>query len=65
MGKQQVIEAIQQRNRTAKDEFLNLFDEHALQSYLRRLRYVHGRRGADSVWVREASTTAIVRRRPS
>lgn len=62
MSKQQVIEQIQQRNRSAKSEFLASFDEEALQSYLRRLTSVVGRRGRSSVWVREGNTPAIVAR---
>jgi len=62
MSKQQVIEQIQQRNRTAKSEFLATFDEVALQSYLRRLTTVVGQRGRTSVWVRENNAPVTVSR---
>jgi len=59
MSKQQMIEQIQQRNRSASPEFLERFDERALQTYLRRLTTVAGHRGRGSVWVREGSAPAI------
>lgn len=62
MSKQQMIEQIQQKNRSASPEFLERFDERALQSYLRRLTTVMGHRGKGSVWVREGTTPAIVTR---
>ncbi len=62
MSKQQMIEAIRQHNRSAPDTFLVAFEERALESYLRRLTTVQGRRGRGSVWVREAETPAIVTR---
>lgn len=62
MSKQQMIEAIRQHNRSAPDTFLGTFNEKALESYLRRLTTVQGRRGRGSVWVREADTRAIVTR---
>ncbi len=52
MTKQQMIEAIRQRNRSAQQEFLVRFDEASLRSYLDRLTVVAGRRGRDSIWVR-------------
>ena len=59
MSKQQMIEQIQQKNRSASPEFLERFDERALQTYLRRLNTVMGRRGRGSVWVREAGASAF------
>lgn len=52
MTKQQMIEAIRQRNRSAQQEFLARFDEQALRSYLDRLTVLADRRGPGSVWVR-------------
>jgi hypothetical protein len=62
MSKQQMIEAIREHNRSAPDAFLVSFNERALESYLRRLTTIQGRRGRASVWVREAETPAIVTR---
>ncbi len=62
MSKHQIIEAIRQHNRSATEEFLALFDEQALQSYLRRLTTLLGHRGRDSVWVRQGDTPAVVTR---
>lgn len=61
MSKQQMIEAIRQRNRTAGQEFLVHFKEDALASYLKRLDLA-GVRGRHSAWVREGDTPAIVTR---
>ena len=58
MSKQQMIELIQQRNRTARPEFLMKFEEPALRDYLERLTVVLGRRGRGSVWVRQGRTPA-------
>lgn len=62
MSKQQMIEQIQLKNRSASPEFLERFDELALQTYLRRLTTVVGHRGKGSVWVREGNTPAIATR---
>lgn len=62
MSKQQMIEQIQLKNRSASPEFLERFDELALQMYLRRLTTVVGHRGRGSIWVRENNTPAIVSR---
>ncbi len=64
MNKQEMIEQIRSRNRSASVEFLVHFDEKALTSYLNRLTRVNGHRGRDSVWVRESESRAIVTRSP-
>lgn len=62
MSKQQVIDAIRVHNPSAPTEFLSVFDERKLQSYLQRLTRILGRRGRGSVWVREGDTPAIITR---
>lgn len=62
MSKQQMIDLIQQRNRSASSEFLLKFDENALQTYLHRLTSVHGHRGRSSVWVRRGDSPASITR---
>ncbi len=54
MSKHEMIEAIRAHNRSAHYEFLNDFDETDLRTYLRRLTKLNGRRGRDSVWVRQS-----------
>ncbi len=65
MSKNEMIEAIRQRNRSAEPEFLLSFDEQTLASYLRRLTHLADHRGRDSGWVRESSSRAIVTRIPT
>lgn len=62
MSKNQLIDAIQEQNRTAKTEFLATFDEEALSTYLNHLNYRRGPRGPQSIWVRPKDTAAIVTR---
>ncbi len=62
MSKQQMIEQIQLKNRSASPEFLERFDELALRTYLLRLTTVVGHRGRGSVWVREGNSPAIATR---
>ncbi|GAB4107944.1 MAG: hypothetical protein Kow00105_12670 [Phycisphaeraceae bacterium] len=62
MSKQQMIELIRQRNRSASSEFLVKFDEEALSNYLRRLTTLQGHRGRSSVWVRQGANPASVTR---
>lgn len=62
MSKEQMIEQIRQRNRSATPEFLMVFDEVALRRYLDRLTTVVGHRGKASSWVRHGETPAIVTR---
>ena len=60
MSRQQLIEAIRERNHTAAEAFLTTFADGELKTYLRRLTEIQGRRGRGSVWIREidAQTTA-------
>jgi len=62
MSKQQMIDLIRQRNRSASSDFLVKFDEEALRTYLRRLTTVQGHRGRSSVWVREGVSPASITR---
>lgn len=62
MSKNQIIDAIRQRNRSADHDFLVGFNENALRTYLTRLTEVAGRRGRHTVWVRPADTAAVVTR---
>ena len=62
MSKQQIIQAIQQHNRSVNEDFLVRFDEKTLRHYLERLANVLGHRGPTSVWVRPGDTPAIVGR---
>lgn len=62
MSKQQMIEQIRERNRSASNDFLVKFDEEALQNYLQRLTTLQGHRGRSSVWVRKGIAPASVMR---
>lgn len=62
MSKLQLIEAIRSHNRSAQDEFLINFDQEVLETYLSRLVNVQGKRGRDSVWVRQGTTPAVATR---
>ncbi|WP_145080865.1 hypothetical protein [Poriferisphaera corsica] len=62
MSKEQMIQAIRNRNRTAKPEYLGHFDEQDLQQYLARLTSIHGRRGRESRWVRNTTSPAVITR---
>lgn len=62
MSKQQMIEQICERNRSASSEFLVKFDEEALSTYLRRLTTLQDHRGRSSVWVRKGVASASVMR---
>lgn len=59
MTKQAMIAAIRSRNHTAREEFLVLFDERALQRYLDRLERCAGHRGRQSRWVRETLAAQV------
>ena len=62
MSKQQVVEAIRQRNPSAEAEFLTSFSQQTLECYLKRLTDVCGHRGAGSIWVRTGDIPAVVMR---
>ncbi|MCC5831172.1 MAG: hypothetical protein JJU36_17160 [Phycisphaeraceae bacterium] len=62
MSKQELIAQIHGFNQSANEQYLLLFTEQQLQSYLNRLRQLgsHAKRG--TIWVRPAESPAIVRR---
>ena len=62
MTKQQTIDLIRQRNRSASPEFLTHFNERNLEVYLKRLSMVAGHRGSGSRWVRETTSPAVTSR---
>jgi hypothetical protein len=62
MSKHQMIEAIREVNRSVGLEFLQRFDESALESYLRRLNLIRASRGRDSTWVRTGPSPAAATR---
>lgn len=62
MSKQQLIEAIQEHNRSATQDFLFGFDEAALSNYLSHLVYRTRPRGTAARWIRPTETHAIVTR---
>ena len=62
MSKQQMIQAIRERNRSVSDEFLVRFDENTLKAYLARLTTIVGHRGRSSVWVRTGHDHAAIAR---
>jgi len=64
-SKAQLIDSILQLNGSAKQEWLDLFDVSALQRYLDHLQHALEPRGADSFWLRDAETPAIVTRKPA
>ncbi|MBI1367731.1 MAG: hypothetical protein GC162_03665 [Planctomycetes bacterium] len=62
MSKRQLIDAIRHYNPTAGEQFLIEFNETALKSYLRHLRFLRRPRGGRNLWVRGAETPAVVTR---
>lgn len=64
ISKDQIIEHIQQINRSARRDWLNLFDVSALQKYLDHLMVTLEPRGRSSVWVRGTTSPAAMTRRP-
>ena len=65
LDKTQVIQGIQQINRSAKKDWLISFDLSALNRYLDHLQRTLEPRGGHSVWVRTPETPAIVTRDPA
>jgi len=63
--KAQLIDAIQQINRSAPREFLDLFDLDALRHYYEHLQRTVEPRGGHSTWTRLGDTPAIVTRQPA
>ena len=64
LNKEQIIQAIQQINRSARKEWLSLFDASALQRYLDHLEQTLEPRGGHSIWVRPSENRAVVTRQP-
>ena len=64
LAKDQIIDGIQQINRSANRDWLIEFDERALRRYLDHLQRAVEPRGGHSVWVRPNETPAIITRRP-
>jgi hypothetical protein len=64
LTKEHLIKAIQQINRSARAEWLALFDTSALQRYLDHLEQALEPRGGHSIWVRPRETPAVVTREP-
>ncbi len=62
LTKAQIIEAIQQINRTARTDWLGVFDVTALKRYLDHLQLTLEPRGPRSAWIRPGDTKAIVTR---
>ena len=61
----QIINAIQELNRSARRDWLDAFAIPALRRYLDHLEVTLEPRGRGSVWVRSGETPAIVTRTPS
>ena len=64
LEKTQIIERIQHLNRSARREWLDLFDVSALRRYFDHLQWSLEPRGQDSIWIREGETPAIMTRQP-
>ncbi len=64
-SKAQLIDSILQINRSAKPEWLDLFNVPALHRYLDHLQHAQEPRGRDSYWLRDAETPAVVTRKPA
>ena len=60
LSKATIIEHIQQINRSARYEWLEMFDISALRRYLDHLQHALEPRGGGSVWIRTGETPAIV-----
>lgn len=64
MSKTQLINSIQQINRSARADWLSAFESKALQGYLDHLQITLEPRGRNSSWIRRAETPVIVTRNP-
>jgi hypothetical protein len=62
MSKQQLIEAIQEHNRSVNDDFLKGFELGDLETYLQRLTRIANHRGRETGWVRSGAAPAVVTR---
>ncbi len=65
LSKEQIIQSIQQVNRSARQDWLDLFDTTSLQRYLDHLQQTLEPRGGHSIWVRPSETRAVVTREPA
>ena len=65
LSKEHIIQAIQQINRSARQEWLALFDVSALRRYLDHLQRTLEPRGGHSIWIRPNETSAVVTREPA
>lgn len=63
LDKARVIELIQQVNRSARRDWLNMFDLPSLRLYLDHLQRALEPRGGHSTWLRPGDTAAVVTRR--
>ncbi len=64
ISKAKLIDSIQQINRSANRDWLDLFDVSDLRHYLDHLQQTLEPRGAGSVWLRPSESSAVVTRRP-
>lgn len=64
-SKERLIEDIQEHNRSAHREWLELFDVDALRRYLEHLRWTLEPRGRHSFWVRQGDSPAMMTRQPA
>jgi hypothetical protein len=64
LSKHQIIEGIQQINRSAHRDWLEVFDIHALRRYLDHLQRTLEPRGGHSIWIRPGDTPAVVTKHP-
>ena len=62
LNKNQLIDSIRQINRTAKAEWLAMFDISSLRHYLDNLQRTIEPRGQDSRWIRLGETPPIIGR---
>lgn len=64
LNKDQIIDNIRQINRSARKDWLMVFDTSALRRYLDHLQHTLEPRGGHSVWVRGEDGRPVVTRRP-
>jgi len=62
MSKEETIQAIREHNRSVSSDYLVSFKIGDLETYLRRLREIKGKRGPQTRWVRPADHTAAMTR---
>ncbi len=64
LTKSQLIDSIQQINRSASRNWLTFFETDALRAYLDHLQHTLEPRGGDSFWIRPAGASAGYTRGP-